>query len=125
MRIRFLINRNLSGFDLQTRSAMELECQIECSQEAGECQIITCFILRIGSKIITNQKNWMESTAINQLKHIVDYKGVIEVIGLPDLHVGVSPVGIAVIIQEMIYPYLISGDIGCGMGLFHTGIGKA
>ena len=74
-------------------------------------------------KIITNQKNWMESTAINQLKHIAGCKGVMEAVGLPDLHAGVSPVGIAVITQDMIYPYLIGGDIGCSMGSFDTGIG--
>ena len=72
--------------------------------------------------IITNQKNWMESTAIEQLKHISDYKGVINAVGLPDLHGGRSPVGIAVKTEGFIYPYLIGGDIGCGMGLFDTGI---
>ena len=73
--------------------------------------------------IITNSKNWMESTAINQLKHISTYKGVIQATGLPDLHAGRSPVGIAVITENYIYPYLLGGDIGCGMGLFDTGIG--
>ena len=74
--------------------------------------------------IITNNKNWMETTAINQLKHISTYKGVIQATGLPDLHAGRSPVGIAVITQDYIYPYLLGSDIGCGMGLFDTGIGS-
>ena len=72
--------------------------------------------------IITNQKNWMESTAIEQLKHISQYRGVVNVVGLPDLHAGISPVGIAVMTEGIVYPYLIGGDIGCGMGLFDTGI---
>jgi len=72
--------------------------------------------------IITNQKNWMESTATLQLKRISEYKGVVSAVGLPDLHAGRSPVGIAVITEGFIYPYLIGGDIGCGMGLFDTGV---
>ncbi len=72
-------------------------------------------------KIITNQNNWMETNAINQLKHISGYKGVTCAVGLPDLHAGRSPVGIAVITEGYIYPYLIGVDIGCGMGLFDTG----
>jgi len=72
--------------------------------------------------IITNQKNWMESTAIEQVRHISEYKGVVSAVGLPDLHAGRSPVGIAVKTEGFIYPYLIGGDIGCGMGLFNTGV---
>lgn len=74
-------------------------------------------------KIITNEKNWMESSAINQLKNIASYKGVVEAVGLPDLHAGRTPVGIAVITEKYVYPYLVGGDIGCGMGLYDTGIG--
>lgn len=72
--------------------------------------------------IITNSKNWMETTAINQLKQIASYKGVIQATGLPDLHAGKTPVGIAVITESYLYPCLLGGDIGCGMGLFNTGI---
>ena len=72
--------------------------------------------------IITNQKNWMESTAIEQVRHISEYKGVVSAVGLPDLHAGRSPVGVAVKTEGFIYPYLIGGDIGCGMGLFDTGV---
>lgn len=72
--------------------------------------------------IITNQKNWMESTAINQLKHISGYTGVKIAVGMPDLHAGHRPVGISVITEDFLYPYLIGGDIGCGMGLFDTGV---
>lgn len=83
-------------------------------------QIIGEIIININ--IITNQKNWMESAAINQLKHISQYEGVIKAVGLPDLHAGRSPVGIAIITEGYIYPYLVGSDAGCGMGLFDTGI---
>jgi len=66
----------------------------------------------------------METTAINQLKHISTYKGVVSATGLPDLHAGRTPVGIAVITEDYIYPYLLGGDIGCGMGLFDTGVSQ-
>jgi len=58
-------------------------------------------------KIITNNKNWIESIAIKQLESVSNYKGVIRAIGLPDLHPGKTPVGIAVITEEYIYPNLI------------------
>ncbi len=73
-------------------------------------------------KIITNNKNWIESSAVKQLENISKYKGVLNVIGLPDLHPGRTPVGVAVMTQGHIYPFLIGGDIGCGMGFFKTGI---
>lgn len=41
-------------------------------------------------------------------------------VGLPDLHAGKTPVGIAVETEGRIYPRLIGNDIGCGMGLFQT-----
>jgi release factor H-coupled RctB family protein len=73
-------------------------------------------------KLITNQKNWIESTAISQAKGVAALNGVVEAVGLPDLHPGKGPVGLAVITKGVIYPHLVGGDIGCGMGLFDTGV---
>jgi release factor H-coupled RctB family protein len=72
-------------------------------------------------KVINNDKNWLESPALRQLNSIAGYKGVTLVVGLPDLHSGRTPVGLAVVSEKHIYPYLIGGDIGCGMGLFQSG----
>src|SRR5439155_1749222 len=37
----------------------------------------------------------------------------------PDLHPGKGvPVGAAIVTDDVIYPHLIGGDIGCGMSLF-------
>jgi release factor H-coupled RctB family protein len=44
------------------------------------------------------------------------------VVGLPDLQAGRTPIGVAVVAENHIYPYLIGNDIGCGMGLFKTGL---
>ena len=73
-------------------------------------------------KIITSEKNWLEQTAINQLNGLAALPGIVKVVGLPDLHAGKSPVGAVAVTERMIYPQLIGGDIGCGMGLYSTGI---
>ncbi len=70
--------------------------------------------------IISNEKNWMEQTAKDQLAAVSQLEGVIKAVGLPDLHAGKSPIGMAVLTEERLYPHLIGNDIGCGMGLFET-----
>ncbi len=72
--------------------------------------------------IITSKKNWIEDTAINQLKGLAALPGVVHTVGLPDLHAGKSPVGAVVVTKGVIYPHIIGGDIGCGMGLYSTGV---
>lgn len=64
----------------------------------------------------------MEQTALNQLETLADLPGVIRAVGLPDLHAGKSPIGIAVETEGILYPHLIGNDIGCGMGLFASGL---
>ena len=73
-------------------------------------------------KIITTEKNWMEHTAVTQLQNLANLPGVTRAVGLPDLHAGKSPVGIAIETEGIIYPHIIGNDIGCGMGLFSTNI---
>ena len=70
--------------------------------------------------IIKNEKCWMEHTAIRQLTDVSNLTGVTRAVGLPDLHAGKHPVGIAVETDGILYPHLIGNDIGCGMGLFET-----
>jgi len=72
--------------------------------------------------VITSDRNWLESAALRQLESLAKYPGVIRVAGLPDLHAGRTPVGLAVLSAGRIYPYLIGNDIGCGMALFKTGL---
>lgn len=74
--------------------------------------------------LITNEKNWIEHTAIMQLNAVSELRGVVKAVGLPDLHAGKSPIGIAVVTEGIIYPHIIGNDIGCGMGLFKTGVDK-
>lgn len=72
--------------------------------------------------LISNQNNWIEQAAKDQLRGVSKLPGVMRTVGLPDLHPGKSPVGIAVLSQGRFYPHLIGNDIGCGMSLFDTGV---
>ncbi len=46
---------------------------------------------------------------------------MVKVVGMPDLHPGKGhPIGAAFISKKYLYPYLVSNDIGCGMGLWQT-----
>ncbi len=74
-------------------------------------------------KLITNDKNWVESEAIEQLKLVSELEGVQQAIGLPDIHSG--PVGVTIATQKIIYPHLIGNDVGCGMALFQTDLKKS
>lgn len=71
--------------------------------------------------IIANDKCWMEHTALMQLENVAELPGVVRAVGLPDLHAGQSPIGIAVETEGRLYPHLVGNDIGCGMGLYETG----
>lgn len=75
--------------------------------------------------LINHPKNWMEYHAINQLKALASLPGVIQAVGLPDLHPGKVPVGAALITKGIIYPHIIGNDIGCGMGLYASKIDAA
>lgn len=72
--------------------------------------------------MITNQKCWIEHTAIEQVEAIANWKDVRQIAALPDLHAGKTPIGVAVETENRIYPHLIGNDIGCGMGFYHTNI---
>ena len=74
--------------------------------------------------IITSEKNWLEHTAIRQLEALANLAGAVKVVGLPDLHAGKTPVGLALVTEGKIYPHIIGNDIGCGMGFYSTDIKK-
>jgi release factor H-coupled RctB family protein len=70
--------------------------------------------------IIADEKCWMEQDAMDQLENVAALPGAVRAVGLPDLHPGKIPVGIALETEGVIYPHLIGNDVGCGMGLFET-----
>jgi release factor H-coupled RctB family protein len=72
-------------------------------------------------RLFASSKSWIEGEAVRQLYATARLDGVRLAVGFPDLHPGKgSPVGAAFVTEEVIYPHLIGGDIGCGMALFKT-----
>lgn len=72
--------------------------------------------------LISNKKNWVEQAAIDQLCGVSRLPGMVRTVGLPDLHPGKTPVGMAALSEGRFYPHLIGNDIGCGMSLYLTGV---
>jgi release factor H-coupled RctB family protein len=72
-------------------------------------------------RLFASSKCWIEGEAVRQLYATAKLDGVTRTVGFPDLHPGKgSPVGAAFVTNNVIYPHLIGGDIGCGMALFKT-----
>jgi len=76
-------------------------------------------------RIVISDKNWLESSAIEQLKKTAELPGMCFGIGMPDLHPGKGqPIGAAFISNDIVYPHLVGSDIGCGMGVWKLDIQK-
>src|SRR6266567_1679266 len=72
-------------------------------------------------RLFASAQSWIEGEAVRQLYATAKLDGVCQAVGFLDLHPGKgSPVGAAFVTEGMIYPHVIGGDIGCGMGLFKT-----
>ncbi len=70
-------------------------------------------------RLMISDKTWLEATAVEQLKKTAELDGMCCCVGMPDLHPGKGqPIGAAFISRNIIHPYLIGSDIGCGMGLW-------
>jgi release factor H-coupled RctB family protein len=71
-------------------------------------------------RVFASARNWVEGKALTQLYAAAKLEGARRVAGFPDLQPGKGgPIGAAFVMAK-IYPHLIGGDIGCGMGLFET-----
>src|SRR6185369_14501122 len=72
-------------------------------------------------RLFASAKSWIEGEALRQLYATSKLEGMRLAVGFPDLHPGKgSAVGAALVTKGLIYPYVIGGDIGCGMALFKT-----
>ena len=72
-------------------------------------------------RLFATARSWIEGEALRQLYATSRLEGMRLAAGFPDLHPGKGgPVGAAFVTEGLIYPYLIGGDIGCGMALFKT-----
>src|ERR1700722_14028984 len=75
-------------------------------------------------QVIASSSNWIEGMAVQQLQKTALLPGMRLAVGLPDLHPGKgSPIGAAFVTEGWIYPTLVGNDIGCGIGLWRTGLG--
>src|SRR3974377_2422981 len=71
--------------------------------------------------LFASRKSRIEGKSLRQLYATSKLEGMRLAVGFPDLHPGKgSPVGAAFVTEDLIFPYLIGGDIGCGMALFKT-----
>jgi release factor H-coupled RctB family protein len=72
-------------------------------------------------RLFASAQSWIEGEAVRQLYATAKLDGMRFAVGFPHLHPGKGvPVGAAFVTEGVIYPHLIGGDIGCGMGLFKT-----
>jgi release factor H-coupled RctB family protein len=77
--------------------------------------------LETAVRLIASPGAWMESDALRQFYACASLDSVRQAVGFPDLHPGRRvPVGAAFVTEDIIYPHLIGGDIGCGMTLWQT-----
>ncbi|MGV3482387.1 MAG: RNA ligase RtcB family protein [Sphingobium sp.] len=73
--------------------------------------------------VIASDQSWIDPVAIEQLHRSAKLEGIARVVGLPDLHAGRSiAVGAAFWSPGHVHPHLVGSDIGCGMGLWSTGL---
>lgn len=80
-------------------------------------QPLTCNV------VVIAKQSFVDPVAITQLNSTAALPGMIQAVGMPDLHPGTkSPVGAAFITEEYVYPPLIGGDIGCGMAVYRTSL---
>ncbi len=69
--------------------------------------------------LISADPSRLDPTAVDQLEVSSRYGGIERVVGLPDLHVGAGiAVGAAFWSPDRVWPHLVGGDIGCGIGLW-------
>ncbi|MDX1919958.1 MAG: RNA ligase RtcB family protein [Candidatus Caenarcaniphilales bacterium] len=74
-------------------------------------------------RFIASDETWIEESAIHQLERTSKLPNMRFVIGMPDLHPGKgNPIGAAFVSQKTFYPYLVGGDIGCGISLWQTSL---
>lgn len=76
-------------------------------------------------KIICSNNTGIEGDAIQQLKNTSELDGMVYAYGMPDIHPGKGhPIGASFLSKDIIYPYLIGNDIGCGMSLYEIDLKK-
>ena len=74
-------------------------------------------------RIIASDASWIDPVAVDQLRQSARLEGIDEIVGLPDLHAGRGiAVGAAFRSASHVHPHLVGSDIGCGIGLWESGL---
>ncbi|MBX9725614.1 MAG: RNA ligase RtcB family protein [Candidatus Obscuribacterales bacterium] len=74
-------------------------------------------------KVFSSDKNWIESSAIDQLNKTAQLEGVLKAAAMPDLHCGKeAPIGAVFATDSHIYPHLVDTDIGCGIAMWQLSL---
>ena len=72
-------------------------------------------------RVVASASTWIEGDALRQLDETAHLPGMVEAVGMPDLHPGKgSPVGAAFLSRGVVRPALVGSDIGCGMAFWQT-----
>ena len=67
------------------------------------------------------KQSFIDPVAKTQLHATATLNGMVQAVGMPDLHPGTkSPIGAAFVSEGYVHPPLIGGDIGCGMAVYRT-----
>jgi release factor H-coupled RctB family protein len=70
-------------------------------------------------RLFASGRSWIEEDAIRQLYATARLDGLRLAAGFPNLCVGKGgPTGAAYVTESVVFPHLISQDVGCGMALF-------
>ena len=79
-------------------------------QNASQCQVT-----------VIAKQSFIDPVAKTQLHATGTLPGMVQAVGMPDLHPGTkSPIGAAFVSEGYVHPPLIGGDIGCGMAVYRT-----
>src|SRR3954453_18473836 len=75
--------------------------------------------------VFASPASWIESDALTQCDQVAALQGMIHVAAMPDLHPGKgAPIG-AAMASNVLYPFLVGSDIGCGIAVFPMRLKRA
>jgi release factor H-coupled RctB family protein len=75
--------------------------------------------------VFASQASWIESDALAQCYQVAALDGMLHVAAMPDLHPGKgAPIG-AAMASNVLYPFLVGSDIGCGIAVFPMKLKRA
>lgn len=107
-----LAESSLSEIPASSETSGAQSSDAGANQNDGECAV----------RLIAKE-SLVEEEAVKQMNSTARLPRMRLVVGLPDVHPGKGfPIGSASVSEDVFYPHLVGGDIGCGMSLYQTSI---